>query len=589
MKEQITNSNEKRGIGIAGAGTGKTHNAIKLAENTQGRVLFLAFTAHAAEEIRSRYRYDNAYITTIDALALKLMHKQGIHLEVILEQRKRKYGKMFPLEAIDLQHCQVDNVNEEYRDALEADRYIDFGLIIQLVTKFPVECLRQDYDLIIVDECQDINPVQWHFINLLCGEARLFLIGDPRQNIFEFRGADYAILDDFLKIATRYELTENYRSFQEILDVANNYSYQIDSGFGQLISNRGYNGSETVQRIEHNQLFNKLKECVLTETVIISFKNETLGVLKGQLKRLGFKCQETYSLYARKNIKDVIAIMNMLTHPHDDYIERVLKLLPNIGEAAIKSIKFYNEKQSFLTNLLAVGSQCAQGRCELHLADTKKKTIAEFVDCILTYGDLDENPIPNIMTISQYLEIEEDVYYEQFIKELQNEGVSSIDDVANFMDSIKSDERISNSIEKGIDFKTFHKMKGSEKPCVFVIADDFNANHKINEKLRLMYVGVTRARDRLIIVGKDNVFDRNIQLPPIQHLVAEAVKSRVEAEGIKNIQVSIHNIPSSAYDDFYMKLNAFPCNSPMDLSDVERFKTKYPEYYKVSFSCEYSD
>lgn len=524
MNENIINSNEMRAMIIAGAGTGKTHHAIELAKNTVGHVLFLAFTTQAKETIQKRYTGDNASIMTIDGLAFKLMRRNGLYTDIIDKStRTRKYGKKFDLEKIDAQHRNVGNLNKEYSEQLKKDGWVDFGIIMQLVTQLPPHRLRLNFDRVIVDECQDINAIQWHFINQILGNAQLFLVGDPRQNIFEFRGSDYSILNSYRKEATQYQLDVNYRSYQEILDVANNYSFQIDPKLNPLISSRGYGG--TVNRISHSQLIPCLRECDYNQTVVIAFKNETIGILRSQLMKLGIPCKENYPLYMRKNIKDVVAVIKTMLDLKDFQFIRLLKLLPNIGDAAITAIKEMDSFETLFINLMKFSFEVSQGTCLLKIADSKKKTIHDFMFFFNENCDLYENPLVKITAVCEYLHIEQDIYYEQFMDELKNDCSPSIEGITAFINEIEVGER-SQRTKNGVQFGTIHGMKGSEKPYVFFIADDFNTNQSRIEKLRLSYVACTRAQNVLYIVGVDNMYNPKLinQIPSVEEAVKKAVQ-----------------------------------------------------------------
>ena len=108
------------------------------------------------------------------------------------------------------------------------------------------EKIAELYDEVLVDELQDTNPVQYRVLKSLGkGSTRLFGVGDPAQSIYSFRGADFNSIYNFTEIfenSIEIQLSENYRSSQEILDFSNkildksslNYTNRLTSPNGYI-------------------------------------------------------------------------------------------------------------------------------------------------------------------------------------------------------------------------------------------------------------------------------------------------------------------------------------------------------------------
>lgn len=136
-----------------------------------------------------------------------------------------------------------------YIDYKNEHNYIDYDDILLIVSKYLKrnEDLRNQisslYDHILIDEMQDTNPLQYELLSSFYNKCHLFCVGDDAQSIYGFRGADFQTIHKFTDIVNDSEvckLTINYRSTQEILDLANwiiaNSPLNYDK---QLFANRG--------------------------------------------------------------------------------------------------------------------------------------------------------------------------------------------------------------------------------------------------------------------------------------------------------------------------------------------------------------
>ena len=119
---------------------------------------------------------------------------------------------------------------KEYEDKKTERHYLDYDDILHLVAQRLKESpefrswMAKKYCHLLVDEMQDTNPLQWALLSPLIDTCKLFCVGDDAQSIYGFRGADFRNVHSFqerVPDATVMKLTKNYRSTQEILDVAN--------------------------------------------------------------------------------------------------------------------------------------------------------------------------------------------------------------------------------------------------------------------------------------------------------------------------------------------------------------------------------
>ncbi|HSX32194.1 MAG TPA: ATP-dependent helicase [Candidatus Saccharimonadales bacterium] len=240
---------------VAGPGTGKTKTltarimhliATKQAKPEQ--ILALTFTKKAAEEMRERVGVDGkrANIMTFHALCHQLLGGELVfvsepaRLQLIKKLSRPATLKGLSVRELGLQLSRAKNIADTdadvakvldlYNTALAAQGLVDFDDLLVRVK----EMLQTDetvrgtvqalYTHILVDEFQDTNVLQYELLKLLRGNDNLFVIGDPEQSIYGFRGASGSIFGQFMADFPAHitvTLTTNYRSTPEVVRLSN--------------------------------------------------------------------------------------------------------------------------------------------------------------------------------------------------------------------------------------------------------------------------------------------------------------------------------------------------------------------------------
>lgn len=586
----------------AGAGAGKTRTAIKFTEENIGKnVIVFTFTKEAQRTFQSRCKSD-AKILTIDQMTKWILEKFYRHSIDIINggARTRRYGlnskdenKAFDLKQIDLQHSLPNNLNEDYAKCLDRDGYMDHGVILQRVLRLPPKFIDKYriYDVMVVDESQDLTPAQWAFIELIRGKADLLFVGDPRQNIYTWRGADVKILSDFRKEAEIITLNYNFRSRQEILNVGNVYSKQIDDSLEPMIACRGYGGKGTVQWISRNEIPKYLAHCDLEDTAIISFTHDTLNKLGYWLGTKGFSYKLTKPMYEQETARTAVQIVKVLHFMQENTLKKLmLDRLHDIGDKALFALTVHYQNESLFDCLGQLAYEMdqvkdANGRDyaiikSKAITDTKKKILADFAKNLSENLDLSDNKSVKITKLFKclnpikYSNIEEDVNFKQFLEEF--EDVCNIEEYINDFDSGKLAKEKLNAVS----IRTIHSIKGDEKGTIFFIADDFGSSHA-DEVLKMSYVAVTRARDRLFIVGRDSYFDKRLydSFESLRPMVEKAVKDN--ENNLANV-MPFEKLFSSN-EEFAQIWCDYTMNLPVYNEDVIRFKAKFQQYSDVGF------
>ncbi len=248
QQQSAIDSAANRIIINAGPGTGKTTTIIAAAEaNKNKSTVLITFTNKAAEEMRSRISYKPNHLGTIHSFAyrelLSLAKKYNFRIRLLKETSVRKIIKLI-FDENDLgvyvsnvilgeayQYIAKDDtdfddrktkifkeVKKLYNQYKEQNQLFDMTDTPRyLLNKLQHYNITLNYDLVLVDEAQDLDETQYELIQLL--GRRTIVIGDPKQSIYMFRGATREIFDRF--VINNYELHTlaiNYRSKQEIID-----------------------------------------------------------------------------------------------------------------------------------------------------------------------------------------------------------------------------------------------------------------------------------------------------------------------------------------------------------------------------------
>jgi len=270
---------------IAGPGTGKTKTLtariaflVETKRARPGHILALTFTKKAAEEMQARVAVPGVRITTFHALCHELL---GGELEFISEPARLQIIKKLPRPAkfkglavreLALLVSRAKNMAEDdaelskmvhaYDAALIELGQLDFDDLLvrarDLLQTNPEmrHAQQQRYSHILVDEFQDTNLLQYEFLKLLCGNDNLFVIGDPLQSIYGFRGANGNIFEQFtadFPQARTITLHVNYRSAPQIVQLSN----ALFKGAAQLEPFRTAGG-----RVRTVQVLNEYSEAV---------------------------------------------------------------------------------------------------------------------------------------------------------------------------------------------------------------------------------------------------------------------------------------------------------------------------------------
>ncbi len=239
-QEEVISFDEGVLVVRAGPGTGKTRALVErigsLLEKGRTSILAITFTTRAAEEIRERLGREDIDVYTFHALAAGILRENGAEFRIADEDAiaglASGWGFDFPGSSIDgmLLRLSTNKPLEQSEmhllGTLRDHGYLTYeGMIGEAAHLIEQGGYTPAWDHIMVDEFQDINPLQYGFLKLLSMRAgSLMVIGDPSQAIYGFRGSSPASFEDFLAghaPARSVALTQTYRFGSHIAKASN--------------------------------------------------------------------------------------------------------------------------------------------------------------------------------------------------------------------------------------------------------------------------------------------------------------------------------------------------------------------------------
>lgn len=388
-----------------------------------------------------------------------------------------------------------------YQRALKEQEALDFDdLLLETVRLFRehkdvLEYYQQRIHHVLVDEYQDTNKVQYFLTKFLAApQNNLYVVGDFSQSIYAWRGADYRNLmrltQDFPEI-TEYRLEQNYRSTQTILDAATRIISQNSSHpILELWTENTI--QEKIKIIETNdeeseaekiaQLIQEERDMKYSDIAVLYRTNAQSRPFEEVFvrKRIPYQIIGGMKFYDRKEVKDVLAYMRMALNPADT-VSR---------ERAEKNGK---RRLQHYTDWLAAQGSKIQTMSPLELLENIVKT-TKYTE---NFQQEDPQDIARLENIQELLNTAS-----RFTSSLQ-----FLENVALVQDGYLHDVP-AHSPPNAITLMSLHSAKGLEFPMVCIVgAEEGLLPHQrslwereqMEEERRLCYVGITRAKQKLIV------------------------------------------------------------------------------------------
>lgn len=589
---------------IAGAGSGKTkvltHRIAYLIFQNKvnpGNILAVTFTNKAAQEMKDRVEFlskdisgskmiKGLWMGTFHAICARILRQEIETLGYdknfviydkadqlsqirrclnILDLDSKKYSpnvissiidkaknnledvELFEYNAVSYFKKIIVKIYQQYQKELFENNALDFGDLILLTVKLLrerpeiLENYQNKFRYILVDEYQDINLAQYQLIKLLSGKYHnLFVVGDPDQSIYRFRGAD---LSNILRFEEDFphskviKLEQNYRSTKVILEGATNLiKHNRNRKEKELWTDK--KGGEKIRCFE---AASALDEAVFVGQEIIQLNNKEGKDFKDfailyrtnaqsrafeevfNKQKIPFKVIGGLRFYERKEVKDILAYLRFIYDQKDEI--SFLRIINNaklgIGKITLSKIEDLTKK-----NDLNFNQALKQGLKVIKISADRIEGIKKFTFLIDEFIEK-KNKIKGSELLIKLIQAID--YYKELEKEGEFKAQSKIENIKELILAVQEFEE--NNVDKSLSafleyvalitdidlykgeedvvtVMTLHSAKGLEFPVVFITGFEegifphsrsVNKEEELEEERRLCYVGMTRAKEKLYL------------------------------------------------------------------------------------------
>lgn len=592
--EQLQASTHKSGplLVLAGAGSGKTRIVTQrvfhlIASGVDpGKILAVTFTNKAAGEMLERIRHERRdglmpLICTFHSLGAKILRESVHHLgypngfaiydahdsdellkrcmqtlglkgeDIKILRAHISYAKnnlIPPADANENACPHFKTVYTFYEERLKECGALDFDDLLYLPVRLfqekkeVLEMYQERWEYLLVDEYQDTNHAQYLLARLIVEKStNLFVVGDPDQSIYSWRGANIRNILNFEKDfpgARIVKLEQNYRSRKIILDAANALIENNKSRFKKRLWSAKEGGEKislfvaesdrqeaqfVVEEIEH---LYRHEGIALKEMAIFYRTNFQSRAFEDFLlrKKLPYAIVGGLSFYQRKEIKDILAFLHMV-QSNDNFIAFARTInLPKRGIGDVTLEKIRERAAAASLSLFSFCTSLISGKGEMRLSEKQRGALTDYVSLISFLREKAQGSLQELVeqTIrkSGYLAVlaEDKETFEDRkanIEELISKAAEWESEVASpslqaFLEELSLKSSL-DEVEMGNDklsLMTIHNGKGLEFDTVFLVgmeedlfphANSRGSFEAVEEERRLCYVGMTRAKERLYL------------------------------------------------------------------------------------------
>lgn len=441
------------------------------------------------------------------------------------------FGKLF-LNDVDIV---VAKVYERYLKVLRENNSVDFDdLLIMPVDLFKknkdvLEKYSERYKYILVDEYQDTNKVQYDLCNLIASKYKnIFVVGDIDQSIYAWRNADYRNVLYFerdYKDVSVILLEENYRSTNTILKAANS----VIKNNSQRKEKNLWSSFSDGDKIEYVRCDNEKEEASfvankIKEFVELGYRYDDFAILyrtnaqsrsveEGLLKaNIPYKVIGSYYFYNRKEIKDLIAYLNLIYNKNDSVsLERVINTPKRgIGQKSVDAIRERAKIENIsMFDAIDSGKELEWKNMIYDLIEySKNSSLSDLIGYVLDKTGLKFEYEKDNSAESQ-IKLENLEEFRSVALEVESQGIYTLEE---FLENIMlvSDKSEYKEDDNAVSAMTLHSAKGLEFRVVFLVGMEegifphirsFESSDELEEERRLCYVGITRAKEKLFILN----------------------------------------------------------------------------------------
>ena len=520
----------------------------------------------------------------------KVFNPKAVKYAISDAKNKLITPKVMKQQANDYGEEKIAELYETYETILKKNQALDFDSLIMethfLFQKNPevLHYYQNRFQYIHVDEYQDTNKAQYELVKQLAARFQnLCVVGDSDQSIYKWRGADiYNILsfEEDYPNAKVILLEQNYRSTKKILQAANTVIENNQSRKPKDLWTENDDGTEIKlfkaldERDEARYVINQVQELNRTkgtrykEMAILYRTNAQSRAVEDVLVKsdIPYQIVGGTKFYDRKEIKDLLAYLRLITNPHDDIsFQRVVNVPKRgIGKTSMEKLQMHAEindlslfdavKESDFTGMSKKASNQLNLFREM-IEDWQQQqeflNVTDMVEQVLSRSGYEAELMKDrsIESQSRLENLEEfKTVTKQFEETSEDQTlISFLTDLALISDLDNTDEETKDKLT----LMTLHAAKGLEFPVVFLVGMEENIfphtrslfdMEEMEEERRLAYVGITRAeRDLFIthatsrtIFGRTQYNERSRFLDEIPfELIEEDVKETTQQTGFR--------------------------------------------------------
>ena len=474
-------------------------------------------------------------------------------------KNKMQDAYAFSTTARDYQSDKIAQVYYEYEKQLSLNNALDFDDMLMLSVNLLKENpeVREKYASrflhILVDEFQDTNKAQYDLINMLYPSdgskdtiGSLCAVGDVDQSIYSWRGADFKIILNFqkdYKNTKLIKLEQNYRSTANILDAANAVIINNNERMEKNLYSQKGSGSKIKtfeagdDYEESSYIAGKIRNLgVSLDDIAVLYRTnaQSRGIEEALMSNsIPYKIVGGLKFYDRKEIKDIIAYLKLI-YNHDDSasLRRIINTPKrSIGDTTVNKLAAIADEREcsifyVLDDIENLDDFNAATKARLiafremikeFLRNQNSVELSEFVPIVLERSGYmaelrEENSIESqsrIENLQEFVNVVKEFEADEFLGDEEDDlGL-----LGNFLSQVAlvSDIDQLNEDDKSVTLMTLHAAKGLEFPVVFLAGlEDGMFPHsrsiafgapsgELEEERRLMYVGITRAKDDLYL------------------------------------------------------------------------------------------
>jgi len=513
---------------------------------------------------------------------------RGIHAQISAAKNQLVTPDEYRARVSSFYDQTVADVYELYQRRLFASNAVDFDdllmLTVDVLERFPeaLDRWQKAFRYVLVDEYQDTNHAQYRLLQLLAGEHRnVAAVGDPDQSIYAFRGADIRNIMEFERDfgETRtVALEQNYRSTNTILESANAViennrerkpkNLWSELGEGEPVRVIEVEDEHAEARFVAAEIAMLVEEGYSSSEVAVFYRtNAQSRVLEDVLVRQGIAYQVIGGprFYERAEVKDVIAYLQAIDNPYDAVSLQRIANRPRrgIGDSSLARLQTYASNHGIsLWESLEFAEEAGVGAAPL-------KAVAAFRTLLqsLQSGALElevSELVQRVLDRSGYLEAleaERTIEAQGRIENLQElvgvaqeyQQTAAEPSLSAFLQEISlySDQDAIRGEQSLVTLMTLHNAKGLEFRAVFMIGMEEGIfphsrsleENSLEEERRLAYVGMTRAKERLVLThasARSLWGNRSYNLP--SRFLDELPADRIERERLQPASWSSYGI-----------------------------------------------